>query len=78
MVLALPPRVLEEEHTASVARGATLEQAIQAVQLPAKYSAFRFQNLFPANVQKMYAELKTLEAEAEPKGEASKTNVKGK
>ena len=62
----------------AVARGDTLEQAIQAVQLPAKYSAYRFQNLFPANVQKMYAELKTLEAEAGPKGEASKTNVKGK
>ncbi len=62
----------------AVARGDTAEQAIQAVGMPAKYSAYRFQNLFPANVQKMYAELKTLVAEAGPKNEASRPNVKEK
>ncbi len=44
----------------AVDRGDSLEQAIRDVQLPAKYSSFSFPNFFPANVQKMYSELKAL------------------
>ncbi len=41
-----------------VARGESLKQAMQDIQLPAKYSRYRFKDLFPSNVQKMYEELK--------------------
>lgn len=54
---------LDELHSLvkeSVDRGDTAEQA-QAIALPAKYSSYGFQNFFPANVQKMYAELKALQ-----------------
>jgi cyclase len=44
-----------------VVRGDSVELAMQEIQLPAKYSRYRFQNLFPANIQKMYAELKMLQ-----------------
>ena len=43
-----------------VIHGDSIEQAIQQIQLPEKYSRFRFKNLFSANIEKMYAELKTL------------------
>jgi glyoxylase-like metal-dependent hydrolase (beta-lactamase superfamily II) len=41
-----------------VTRGDTLEQVIHDLRLPAKYVSYSFQNFFPANVQKMYTELK--------------------
>jgi glyoxylase-like metal-dependent hydrolase (beta-lactamase superfamily II) len=41
-----------------VTRGDTLEQVIRDLRLPAKYVSYSFQNFFPANVQKMYTELK--------------------
>jgi len=44
-----------------VIRGDNVELAMQEIQLPVKYSRYRFQNFFPANVQKMYAELKVLQ-----------------
>jgi len=45
----------------AVARGDSLEQLIRDTAIPAKYSAFRFPNFFPSNLQKMYAELKALQ-----------------
>jgi cyclase len=44
-----------------VARGDTLEQVIHDLRLPAKYASYSFQNFFPANVQKMYTELKAIQ-----------------
>lgn len=41
-----------------VIRGDSVELAVQEIQLPVKYSRYRFQNFFPANIQKMYEELK--------------------
>jgi len=41
-----------------VARGDSLEQATREMQIPNKFSGYQFQNFFPANVQKMYAEVK--------------------
>lgn len=43
---------------AALDRGDSLEQATQQIQVPDKYSSYQFQNLFPANIQKMYVELK--------------------
>jgi glyoxylase-like metal-dependent hydrolase (beta-lactamase superfamily II) len=56
----------------AVLRGDTLEQVLQEVQVPARYSYFDFQNFFPLNVQKMYAELFTLKLEADDSEEAPK------
>jgi glyoxylase-like metal-dependent hydrolase (beta-lactamase superfamily II) len=44
----------------SVVRGDTLEQLVQSTQLPSKYSSYAFANFFPANLQKMYAELRAV------------------
>jgi cyclase len=44
----------------AINRGDTVEQATRDIQVPDKYSSYMFQNLFPSNVQKMYAELKAL------------------
>jgi glyoxylase-like metal-dependent hydrolase (beta-lactamase superfamily II) len=49
----------------AVARGDSLEQAIQGIRVPPKYSAYSFQNFFAANVQKMYAEIKALQMDSE-------------
>jgi cyclase len=46
---------------AAMDRGDTIEQATRDLQVPEKYSSYLFQNLFPSNVQKMYAELKALQ-----------------
>jgi len=43
-----------------VDRGDTLEQATRDIAVPAKYASFRFQNLFPSNIQRMFTELKAL------------------
>jgi glyoxylase-like metal-dependent hydrolase (beta-lactamase superfamily II) len=48
-------RSLAEE---AIARGDSMEQATQSIKMPQKYAAYRFQDFFPANIQKMYAELK--------------------
>jgi glyoxylase-like metal-dependent hydrolase (beta-lactamase superfamily II) len=42
-----------------VIRGDTVEKAMQEIQLPEKYSRYRFKHFFPSNIEKMYAELKT-------------------
>jgi cyclase len=45
----------------AIDRGDTIEQATREIQMPVKYSSYWFQNFFPSNVQKMYAELKALQ-----------------
>lgn len=45
----------------SVDRGDSLDIAIGTIHVPAKYASYSFQNFFPANVQKMYVELKELQ-----------------
>jgi cyclase len=52
----------------AVDRGDSLEQVMQDMKAPAKYSAYRFQHFFPANVQKMYTELKELQFATQPDG----------
>jgi cyclase len=49
---------LKQRVQAALDRGDSLEQATQQIQVPDKYSSYQFQNLFPANIQKMYVELK--------------------
>jgi cyclase len=41
-----------------IAGGRSLEEAMMEIRLPEKYSGYRFKNLFPSNVQRMYEELK--------------------
>jgi glyoxylase-like metal-dependent hydrolase (beta-lactamase superfamily II) len=50
----------------AIDRGDSIEQATRDIRIPGKYAAYRFQNLFPANVQKMYTELKALKLLDEP------------
>ncbi len=56
----------------AVKRGDSLEQVVHDLRLPPKYAAFSFQNFFPANVQKMYAELKAARAAAAPESAIKK------
>jgi cyclase len=42
----------------AVSRGDTLDQVIRDIRIPGKYSSYRFQQFFSANVQQMYTELK--------------------
>lgn len=46
-------------------RGDSLEQTVRETRVPEKYAAYKFQNFFAANVQKMYRELKALELKQE-------------
>ena len=48
----------------AVARGESAEHSVASIRIPEKYSSYGFQNLFPSNVQKMYAELKALQDSA--------------
>jgi glyoxylase-like metal-dependent hydrolase (beta-lactamase superfamily II) len=45
----------------AIDRGDSIEQATQDIRVPEMYSSYQFQNLFPANVQKIYTELKALQ-----------------
>lgn len=58
----------------AVARGEPLPQVVREAQLPEKYGSYGFRNFFPANVQKMYAELMALQlaAPVQPAPEARK------
>jgi cyclase len=60
----------------AVDRGDSLEQVLHDIQLPVKYSAYRFRSFFPANVQKMYAELKELQISAPPAGKSKEKPAK--
>jgi len=52
----------------AVARGDIVEQVIRDIKVPEKYSSYRFQQFFAANIQKMYAELKAQQATVSPDG----------
>ncbi len=60
----------------AIERGDSVEQVLRDVQIPAKYASYKFANFFPANVQKMYAELRALQlaapAEKSPEGAKKK------
>lgn len=60
---------LEELVRPAVDRGDSLQQAVGTIEVPAAYAAWRFQNFFPANVQKMYIELKERSAAVPPEAE---------
>jgi cyclase len=49
---------------AGLQRGDSLEQVLRNCRIPPAYTSFQFQNFFPANVQKMYLELKALQPAA--------------
>jgi glyoxylase-like metal-dependent hydrolase (beta-lactamase superfamily II) len=55
----------------AVMRGDTLEQVLQDVRVPGRYGYYDFQNFFPLNVQKMYAELKALKLAADASEEGA-------
>jgi cyclase len=57
---------------AGIQRGDSLDQILRDRPIPAAYASFQFQNFFPANVQKMYSELKALEPVTEATGEDTK------
>jgi glyoxylase-like metal-dependent hydrolase (beta-lactamase superfamily II) len=57
----------------AVDRGDTMEQVTKDLTVPPKFSSYRFQNFFPANVQKMYTELKALQISASPAAGSPKT-----
>jgi glyoxylase-like metal-dependent hydrolase (beta-lactamase superfamily II) len=57
-----------------VDRGDSVEQCAREIQVPAKYASYQFQNLFPSNIQKMYAELKALQLSPDPVPAAPKTD----
>jgi cyclase len=57
----------------AIARGSTLDQTIQDIQIPPKYSSYQFKNFFPANVQKMYLELKALQLASIPVEDSKKS-----
>lgn len=61
----------------AVGRGESLEQVLAEATVPARYSGYRFQEFFPANVQRMYAELKALQL-AEAAAEAAAGQKKPK
>jgi cyclase len=62
----------------AVERGDSLEQVIRDIQIPPKYASYMFPNFFPANVQKMYAELKALQPPAKEAEEQKKPEESGK
>lgn len=49
-----------------VERGIPEEEAVKNASLPTKYSSYLFQNFFPSNIQKMYAEIKAHASEEKP------------
>jgi cyclase len=56
-------------------RGEPLEQVIYETRIPARYAAYSFQNFFPANLTRMYSELRNLRLaapQAKPEEEKKK------
>jgi cyclase len=51
---------------AGVKRGDGVEQIIRDSKVPARFASYQFQNFFPANVQRMYVELKALQLATPP------------
>lgn len=54
----------------AVDRGDSLDLAISTIHVPKIYASYQFQNFFPANVQKMYVELKELQLQESKAEEA--------
>ena len=50
----------------AVDRGDSMDQVTKDIELPSKWSSWLFQTFFPSNVQKMYAEIKSLQTPAIP------------
>jgi cyclase len=50
----------------AITRGAGMEQAIREIQVPAKYSSYKFQDFFPLNIQKMFSEIKATKIASSP------------
>jgi len=46
----------------AIMEGKNAQQLLEETKIPEQYAKYRFQNLFPANVQKMYEELTTVHA----------------
>ena len=59
----------------AVVRGDTLEQVIQDTHLPPKYGSYSFQTFFPANVQKMYLEIKAAQPAPAPQAGVKKEGL---
>ncbi len=59
---------LKQMVEAGISRGDGIEQLIRDCKVPSRFATYQFQNFFPANVQKMYTELKAQQA-AEPPDE---------
>ncbi len=57
---------LKQMVEAGVNRGDSVEQLIGDSHVPARSASWQFQNFFPANLQKMYTELKALQLAAPP------------
>jgi cyclase len=50
----------------AIARGVTMDQATKEIQVPAKYSSYKFQDFFPSNIQKMFSEIKAMKIPSSP------------
>jgi cyclase len=48
----------------AVGRGEPLEQVLYETRIPARYASYSFQNFFPANLTRMYTELRNLQLAA--------------
>jgi cyclase len=59
-----------------VDRGDGMDQALNDIQMPAKYSSWQFPNFFQSNVQKMFAELKSQQLATPPPETAPKPEPK--
>lgn len=60
----------------AVSRGDTLDQVIRDTRVPGKYSGYRFQQFFSANVQQIYTELKAQLPTAPPAANSLKETAK--
>ncbi len=56
----------------AVARGDSFEQVVNEARVPSKYVSYSFQNFFPSNLLKMYAELKAAQPGPPPQEGAKK------
>lgn len=62
----------------SLGRGEPLEQVLYETRIPARYASYGFQNFFPANLTRMYTELRNLQLAApQAKPEQKKKKPEG-
>ncbi len=50
----------------AIAGGSNMEQATREIQVPEKYSSYKFKDFFPSNVQKMFSEIKAMKIASSP------------